>query len=240
MSPAPPQPHVVVFGASGVIGGSIVDWFAAQEWSVTACRHRLIANADSKRGVKWIATGTPSATPDPLAGVAPVDAVVWAQGQNFNDSVFAFDAEAHLDMYRANVLYVLDTAARLVAADRLRAPARLCVISSIWQDLARPAKLSYCVTKAALRGLVLSMSTDLARHGHLVNAVLPGALDTPMTRHNLHPDQVEAIEAGTLFGRLPAVRDVCELVGWLCSDRNSGVTGQFIGADLGFSRARIL
>jgi len=239
MSSALPQPHVLVFGASGVIGGSIVDWFAAQAWSVTACSRRPAAKADRKPGVNWVATGTPSAAPDPLAGLAPVDAVVWAQGQNFNDSVHAFDAEAHLDMYRANVLHVLDTAARLVAADRLRPPARLCVISSIWQELARPDKLSYCVTKAALRGLVLSLSTDLARHGHLVNAVLPGALDTPMTRQNLSPGQIGAIEAGTLFGRLPAVRDVCELVGWLCSDRNSGVTGQFIGADLGFSRARI-
>ena len=129
MSPALPKAHVVVFGASGTVGGSVVDWFASGGWSVTACRNRPIADADSKAGVTWIATGTGSDAPDPLAGLAPVDAVVWAQGRNFSDSVFAFDAEAHLDMYRANVLYVLDTAARLVASDRLRAPARLCVIS---------------------------------------------------------------------------------------------------------------
>jgi Dehydrogenases with different specificities (related to short-chain alcohol dehydrogenases) len=65
------------------------------------------------------------------------------------------------------------------------------VISSIWQNIARQNKLSYCVTKAALQGLIQSLMIDLGSAGHLVNAVLPGVLDTQMTRNNLLAEQLQ-------------------------------------------------
>jgi len=88
--------------------------------------------------------------------------------------------------------------------------------------------------------LVLSASADLALDGHLINAVLPGALDTPMTRHNLDTAQLNTLTSATRFQRLPALGDVTSLVLFLCSTENTGITGQFIAADLGFSNVRLL
>jgi 3-oxoacyl-[acyl-carrier protein] reductase len=116
----------------------------------------------------------------------------------------------------------------------------MCIISSIWQNLARQSKLSYCISKSALQGLVLSASADLAAEGHLINAVLPGALDTPMTRRNLTAEQINSLTSATAFGRLPSLTDVASLVCFLCSPENTGITGQFIAADLGFSHVRIV
>jgi hypothetical protein len=76
--------------------------------------------------------------------------------------------------------------------------------------------------------------------GHLVNAVLPGALDTPMTRQNLSVDQLSKITSSTQFMRLPNLEDVSNAVYYLCSLENSGVTGQFVKIDLGFSDVRII
>src|SRR5262249_41630085 len=118
--------------------------------------------------------------------------------------------------------------------------ARLCVISSIWQTLSRQNKLSYSVTKAALQGFVLSTAVDLGRDGYLINAILPGALDTPMTRRMLKPKQIKALESATFFNRLPTLADVANLALFLCSEQNTSITGQFIAADLGFRHARIL
>jgi NAD(P)-dependent dehydrogenase (short-subunit alcohol dehydrogenase family) len=118
--------------------------------------------------------------------------------------------------------------------------ARLCIISSIWQNIAKPNKLSYCITKSALQGLVQSLVVDLGGNGCLVNAVLPGALDTPMTRINLNETQLNALENMTPLGSLPTLNDVCNLVGFLCSQDNTGITGQFITADRGFTHARII
>ena len=114
------------------------------------------------------------------------------------------------------------------------------MISSIWQNLARQTKLSYCMSKAALEGLVLSASTDMAADGHLFNAVLPGALETPMTRRNLSRRANCAADGSHSFWELPGLEDVASAVFYLCSAANTGITGQFVAADLGFSRVRIV
>jgi len=74
----------------------------------------------------------------------------------------------------------------------------------------------------------------------MMNAVLPGALDTPMTRANLSAEQLAQLEAMTPLGNLASLEDVCNLVAFLCSKNNTGITGQFVAADRGFSHARII
>jgi len=128
----------------------------------------------------------------------------------------------------------------LMRRELLAPSARLCIISSIWQNIARQNKLSYCVTKSALQGLVQSLSVDLGALGYMVNAVLPGPLDTPMTRANLRAEQLSRIEDSTPLHSLPTLEDVCNLVGFLCSPETTGVTGQFVAADRGYSYARFV
>ncbi len=178
--------------------------------------------------------------PHQLRGEQPYTSACWAQGANCNDSIYNVDLEQHMALYQANVAYILVTLKALLDHTLLAPSARLCVISSIWQNLARQSKLSYCISKAALQGLVLSASADLAGAGILINAVLPGALETPMTRKNLTGEQIDGLSSATGFGRLPALTDVASLVLYLCSAQNTGITGQFIAADLGFSHVRIV
>jgi NAD(P)-dependent dehydrogenase (short-subunit alcohol dehydrogenase family) len=143
-------------------------------------------------------------------------------------------------MYEANVGYILKSLKAIKYANLLAPSAKLCVISSVWQNLARQNKLSYSITKAALQGLVNSLSVDLGTSGILINAVLPGAVDTPMTHKNLTIEQIESIKKESPLGTLATLDDVAKLVYFLCSDDNTGITGQFIAADRGFSYARIL
>lgn len=231
---------VLVFGASGAIGGAITQCFLDRGWEVYAVgRNEVPPRLPLK--VRWSswdlpARGIDSRFPDdfPL-----LNAVVWAQGANCNDDIFDFDRKVHDELYAANVTYILVSLNHLLKLGILAPSARLCIISSIWQNIARQQKLSYTVTKSALRGLVQSLSIDLGASGTLVNAILPGALDTPMTRANLSVEQIKRLESLTPLGKLPALEDVCNLVGFLCSKDNTGITGQFVAADRGFSNARI-
>ena len=234
-----PQTRLLLFGASGAIGSAILVHAVQQGWQVTAVSRT--SPADANPAARWLAVDplTPEFTSASF-GTEPFNAVCWAQGANRTDSVYDVEAGAHLDLYRANCLYILVTLQALLAGSLLQPGSRLCVISSIWQNLARQNKLSYCMTKAALQGLVLSASVDLAADGHLINAVLPGALDTPMTRRNLSPEQIASLTGATAFGALPQLGDVARLAAFLLSAENTGITGQFIAADLGFSHARRL
>jgi NAD(P)-dependent dehydrogenase (short-subunit alcohol dehydrogenase family) len=224
--------HLLLFGGTGAIGTAIAGYAEERGWRVTSVSR-------SGEGINYDPFDEES-TFQPIAANAPYTAVCWAQGSNTADSVYDVEIERHLEIYRANCLYVLATLRMLLGNHLLAKPARLCVISSIWQNLARQTKLSYCMSKAALEGLVLSASTDLAADGHLFNAVLPGALETPMTRKNLSAEQISRLTGATRFGRLPGLEDVASAVFYLCSAANTGITGQFITADLGFSRVRIV
>lgn len=228
----------LVFGASGSIGRAICAHFEGQKSLVVG-----VGRSESPEHsiIKW--QGDAKALyvdMQSLLGNAKLDAVVWAQGMNFNDDIDTFDLSEHLKMYEANVTYILSTLRALTDFDLLQKDARLCVISSIWQNIARQKKLSYCITKSALQGLVQSLSIDLGKQGKLINAVLPGALDTVMTRANLSQEQISLLESITPLGSLPNLADVTNLVAYLCSPENTGITGQFIAADGGFSNARIL
>jgi 3-oxoacyl-[acyl-carrier protein] reductase len=234
-------PHILVFGGRGAIGSAIRRRYAALAWDVTASSRRDVPPAETD-GSRWIVCDPAAglASPAQLDAGAPYAAVCWAQGVNTADSVFDVDTTKHLELYRANCVFVLDTLRILLDRNLLSPTARLVVISSVWQKIARPDKLSYIMSKAAIGGLVQSASVDLAKRGILINAVLPSALDTAMTRDNLSASQIRRLAESTGFGRLCSVDDVVATVEFLCSERNTGITGQSVPVDLGFSHARLV
>jgi len=233
------QPRILVFGANGAIGSTAVSHFCKNEWQVVSVT-RTSTNKDQLKSIVYDLFSLPSAPVDIFDSNAPYDAVCWAQGRNASDNVNTVEMDEHLAVYQANCLYILATLKILLNRKLLAPQAKLCIISSIWQNLARQDKLSYCMSKSALQGLVLSASADLAKDGILINAILPGALDTPMTRQNVAQDQLDKLTGATYFNRLPAMQDVARLAYFLCSPQNTSITGQFIAADLGFSHVRLL
>ena len=232
--------RLLLFGGSGAIGQAIGDKACAMGWSVTAVSRSAHADNADRTWVRYN-PAEEGDVPVAFATGGSFDAVCWAQGANQQDSVLDFDAAASAELYEANCLFIARSLKELLVANLLSpAGARLCVVSSIWQERARQSKLSYTMTKAALGGFVRSASVDLAAEGHLINAVLPGVLDTPMTHAALTPEQVRGVEQATPFNALPTPEGIAQLVGFLCSDQNSVVTGQSITADLGFSNVRLV
>lgn len=226
--------HALVFGAGGAIGGEI---------SGTLSDAGFVVHGTSREGTGDTLQVDPVRRPETLAaldGLPPLEAVVWAQGANVNDAAQTVERDAFETIMTANVTFVVVTLAHLLRSGRLASPARMVVLSSIWERVARPGKFSYAISKAAIGGLVRAASVDLATEGHLINAVGPGVTDTPMTRAMLSEAQVAEVAGQTGFDRLVSPGDVARLVTHLCSSSNTGVTGQSIPLDLGFSHARSL
>jgi NAD(P)-dependent dehydrogenase (short-subunit alcohol dehydrogenase family) len=73
-----------------------------------------------------------------------------------------------------------------------------------------------------------------------MNAVLPGVVDTPMTRANLSQAQITNIEKETPMKTLVTSEDVARAVNWLASPESSGINGQFIRVDNGWSQIRAI
>ena len=224
----------LVIGASGAIGSAVVEQFVENKFQVwTASRS---VNTNAKQQLQLL--GKREADRKSLQDAPTFDAVVWAQGANLNDNINDVDDAAFAELIQANVGFVVSTMSSLLVAKKIANGARLCVVSSIWQQAIRPNKLSYSITKSALSGLVQSAALDLADQNILVNAILPGVLDTPMTRSVLSSEQINSVASRTGFARLVTPQEVAVLCHFVCSEANTTLTGQSLVADLGFSNVR--
>lgn len=220
-----------VFGGQGALGRAVAARLAQQGCRVWKTARKPV------RGRNRVLAVDPSVPDglDPLRQLPQLDIVVWAQGTNTNDSITTVDVEHFRHVMAVNVDFVVKTLAELLALGRLRDGSRLCVIGSIWQRMARAQKLSYTVSKSALWGLIRSAAVDLAHRRILVNGVLPGVVDTPMTRGVLSLEQQRRILSETPLGQLTRTSDVAYVVWSLVSPENRALTGQCVTVDGGFS-----
>jgi NAD(P)-dependent dehydrogenase (short-subunit alcohol dehydrogenase family) len=88
-------------------------------------------------------------------------------------------------------------------------------------------------SRGALLTMVPSLALELAPRRIRVNAVSPGAIDTPIwSKSGMAPealDEVTTAMAATIpFGRFGTAREVAEVVAFLASDNAGYVTGQEI------------
>ena len=224
----------LVIGASGSIGTAVSSQFSQNGYEVW---HSSRTESSSGSQVVQL-IGDPSKDQNQLRDAPMFDAIVWAQGANANDNIIDFNYENFLEIVKANVGFILTTMSVLLAEKKVVSGSRLCIVSSIWQDAIRPNKLSYSITKSSLNGLVQSAAVDLAPRGILVNAVLPGVLDTPMTRSVLSSEQISSVANRTGFNRLVSCQEIATLCYFLCSEANTMISGQSVVADLGFSNVR--
>jgi NAD(P)-dependent dehydrogenase (short-subunit alcohol dehydrogenase family) len=218
--------NVLVFGASGTLGNAIVEHLkSAGERVWTVSRDSKSTDFQSNDGMdRLVECGH------------KFDACIWAQGMNAKDSLV--DSENFGQVFEANVGYTISTLRTMLSEKLLADSARLVLISSIWQEISRNEKFSYTVSKSAVKGLVNSFIADYSSLGFSMNAILPGVVDTPMTRANLSEHQIADITNETPGRKLVKPEDVAKAAYWLASPNSMGINGEFIRVDNGWSQVR--
>jgi NAD(P)-dependent dehydrogenase (short-subunit alcohol dehydrogenase family) len=114
------------------------------------------------------------------------------------------------------------------------------VLSSIWSQASRPNKLSYGVSKAAVGGLIRSLAVDLGPMGIHINSVSPGPINSPMTSSLLNLEELERVVSESPLKRLVTLDEVASTVCELVTGKLSGVTGQEIVIDGGWSVSKLV
>lgn len=112
--------------------------------------------------------------------------------------------------------------------------------SSASAFVADPDLAIYCAAKAAVNGLVRGMALDYGGDNIRVNAVCPGAIDTPFNidYFNAMPDPEAArryIGATHVLGRMGTSMEMAYCFLFLACDESSFVTGSSLVADGGMS-----
>lgn len=98
--------------------------------------------------------------------------------------------------------------------------------SSAAAFLAPMSEAHYTAAKAAIVALTRNAATELGPRGIRVNAVAPGAIDTPMVRDGLMPEFLDMLMQTTPLQRMADPREVAEAILFLASDAGSYFTGQ--------------
>ena len=103
-----------------------------------------------------------------------------------------------------------------------------------------PGLAAYAASKSGLVGLVQVLASEYGPKGIRVNALLPGATDTPMGRDVANtPEALKLVADLNAFKRIAAPEEIAEAALFLCSDASSFTTGTAMLVDGGVSINRV-
>src|SRR6202022_3643980 len=95
----------------------------------------------------------------------------------------------------------------------------------------------YTATKHGVIGLTKTAAIEYAGSGIRVNAVAPGAIDTPMLRGAMAArgsKEEDVLARLSLIGRFGKPTEIARAVLWLCSDESTYTLGHVLAVDGGY------
>ncbi len=105
-------------------------------------------------------------------------------------------------------------------------PGKIVNISSVHEDLPFPNFAAYCASKGGIRMLTRDLAVELAPLNITINAIAPGAIETPINRALLNdPKKLSDLLDHIPLRRLGKPEDVAGLAAFLASSDADYVTG---------------
>jgi len=112
---------------------------------------------------------------------------------------------------------------------------RIIHVGSIWSVVTKSNRSLYSTMKTALIGMTRATAVEWAPQNILINSISPGFVATELTENSLSKDQQDEIIKQIPIQRFAQPKEIAETVSFLCSRKNTYLTGQNIVIDGGFT-----
>ena len=239
---------VLITGAAGGIGRACVDLFAANGWRVVGV-DRADYGADYPAGGRFIRADI--SAPDAMEAIfaetrafsPTLDALVNNAAMQIAKPLLQTTVE-EWDAVMASNLRSVFLAVKLAHPLLTAAGGGAVVnVSSVHAVQTSADIAAYAASKGGLLALTRAMAIEFARDGIRVNAILPGAVDTPMLRAGLgrgHAgdgaihERLENLASRTVNGRVGRPDEIAHAIYFLADGvQSSFMTGQALIVDGG-------
>jgi NAD(P)-dependent dehydrogenase (short-subunit alcohol dehydrogenase family) len=119
-----------------------------------------------------------------------------------------------------------------------RGSGSIIAFSSFRAQVVEPGQGVYAATKSGTVQMLRALAAELGPRGVRVNAIAPGAVETPLTAQMKEsPDWYDAYAQKSIFGRWAKPHEIVGMIVYLASDASSYVTGAFMLVDGGWTAA---
>ncbi len=238
---------VLITGAAGGIGRATVSVFAQKGWRVIGVDRADYGEGFPQKGLFILSD---IAMPEDLqtifeqaSGFSPdLDCLVNNAGQQIAKPLIETSVEEWDAVMQSNLRSVF-LAARLAYPLLAKHGGSIVNVSSVHAIQTSANIAAYAASKGGMLALTRAMAIEFAPNNIRVNAILPGAVDTPMLRAGLgrghagHGDVTQRLEnlaRRTVNGRIGTPVEIARAIYFLAdAEQSSFMTGQAMVVDGG-------
>ncbi|MBI3333438.1 MAG: SDR family oxidoreductase [Candidatus Omnitrophica bacterium] len=229
--------RVFITGATGAIGGAILKalkesgaWVAGSYFQSEEEAARLMGQgvfmvqadlSDRARARGCVAS---------VLEQGPLDALIYAAGNTRDRTIFRLTDSDWDDVRGLHLDGLVACTQAVLPAMRERKSGKLIAVGSLSGSIGRAGQANYSAVKAATVAFVKSVAREAGRFGITANVILPGFVDSRMTRA-APPAAWERAKADSALGTISSAETVASFAAWLLSDLAQGVTGQIFQLD---------
>jgi NAD(P)-dependent dehydrogenase (short-subunit alcohol dehydrogenase family) len=233
----------LVTGASGGIGAATAELFAAEGWQVIGLARGEPDDRPTGITYRRCDLSVPAEISATMAAISEdtgrIDALVNNAALQVAKPLAETTDEEFEQVMAVNVRapFMLIRA----AVPLMPSGATIVNVASVHAVATSKGIAAYAASKGAVVALTRAAALELAEAGIRVNAVLPGAVDTPMLRAGLgrRPEEGGAEEGLRLLasrtprGRIARPEEIAQTILFLASERSANITGQAVVDDGG-------
>lgn len=242
----------LVTGGNGGIGKGLADGFAMKGSAVVIAARDVdktaeaVADIKKRFGVK--ASGIAMDVADPAsikAGIKKalddygrIDVLANNAGINIRKMPQDYAVEEWDKIIDINIRGAFLCSQAVYPAMKKQGKGKIINTGSMTSLIGLGKAVPYGVSKMGILSMTYSMALAWARDHIYVNCILPGWIDTPLTKtaRRDFPGLSEFVEERTPMGRWGEPADFMGIAAFLASDASDFITGEYIRVDGGFAQ----